>query len=171
MTSRAAPTITNPDVELTTTQAARLLGVSRQHLADLCDRGLLPHRRIGTHRRVRAEDLATHLDALSSTISPLTRKDRVSLAIHYLVAKRLLTDEARVRARALRNLDTMRLANKDHAATTYLAEWERLLEGPVERLLATLTSLDHRARDLRNVTPFAGVVTDAQRRELIRTIR
>jgi hypothetical protein len=120
---------------------------------------------------VRAEDLAPHLDSLSQSTSPLTRKDRVSLAIHYLVAKRLLTDEARVRARAVRNLATMRKANRDGSASTYLEEWERLLQGPLEPLLATLTSLTHRARDLRNVTPFARVIPEAQRRELIRAIR
>jgi excisionase family DNA binding protein len=166
-----APLIADTDGELTTTQAAQVAGVSRQHLVDLCDRGTLPHRKVGTHRRVRAQDLARHLDRIRQAIPTLSRKDRVSLAIHYLVAKRLLTDERRVRGRALKNLETMRRANRDRAATTYLVEWQRLLEGPLEQLLSALTSLDHHARDLRNVTPFAGVLPDAQRRGLIRAIR
>ena len=160
-----------PDAELSTSEAARLAGVSRQHLVDLCERGELPHRKVGTHRRIRAEDLARHLNAVRLIGASMTRKDRVSLAIHYLVAKQLLTDEERVRARARRNLETMRQANRDGAATTYLVEWERLIYGPLEQLLATLAAVDHHARDLRNVTPFAGVVSDPQRRALIRAIR
>jgi hypothetical protein len=64
----------------------------------------------------------------------------------------------------------MRRANKDGAATEYLDAWQRLLDGPLEPILATLTSLTHEARDLRNVSPFAGVVPDARRRRVIETI-
>jgi excisionase family DNA binding protein len=156
---------------LSTVEAARFAGVSRGHVIDLCERGELPFYRVGTRRRVRAADLARHIEAATEPTEPLTRKDRVSLAIHYAVAKELLSDEASVRARALQNLETMRRANIDGAATTYLAEWARLLEGSLEPLLGALTSLEQRARDLRNVTPFAGVIPDAQRRALIRAVR
>jgi excisionase family DNA binding protein len=43
--------------EVTTTQAASLLGVSRPHVAKLVDSGRLPARMAGTHRRIRLADL------------------------------------------------------------------------------------------------------------------
>lgn len=53
-------TIIPENAELTTVQAAEVLNVSRPFLIRLLEEGVIRHRKVGTHRRIRMEDVMAY---------------------------------------------------------------------------------------------------------------
>lgn len=104
-------------------------------------------------------------------VARLTREERRSLALHRAIVAKLAADPVGVLEKARRNLSVMRCANQDRSAEPWFAEWGRLLRGPVSSLVEVLVSTSQQARDLRQVTPFAGVLSDEERRAIYQAER
>jgi len=150
------------DEMLTTGEAARLLNSSRQHIVDLCNKGHLPYETVGTHRRVRRSDV----EALRDRTLRMTRDQQRSLRLAYAAAGRIATDPAAARSIARANLELMRRSARGQAIV-WLDEWHRLLEAPTDELLRALTSRSQFSRDLRQNSPFAGVLSEAERESVL----
>ncbi len=50
----------------------------------------------------------------------------------------------------------------------WLDEWERMLEAPIGDLIEFMLAIGERADDLRQMTPFAGVLSEDERRDVVR---
>jgi len=88
-----------------------------------------------------------------------------ALAYHRLVAERLdegVVDNARRRLR--------RWLREDRVDPRWAEEWERVLELPLPRIAKTISADTKQARELRQTSPFAGVLTEQERRRLLRAV-
>ena len=82
------------------------------------------------------------------------------------MAGRIAADPNGASRLAFENLERMRTTSRGQARR-WLDEWERLLRGPVDELLATLVSRSPKSRELRQNSPFVGVLSQAERAEVL----
>jgi transcriptional regulator with XRE-family HTH domain len=99
------------------------------------------------------------------------REERVSLEMHRAVARRLRTDGPAVRAKAKANLAKALDNVHGPQARAWVQEWSDALDGPTGRLVALLVRQDEHGVDLRQASPFAGVLSDDERLAAIRKAR
>ncbi len=96
----------------------------------------------------------------------MTREERRSLFLHEAIVRKLVEDPEGVLSRARRTL--ARMIETHPSAAPVLREWEVLLARPLPDLTALLIDPSPRARELRHVTPFAGVLSARERAETYR---
>lgn len=91
-----------------------------------------------------------------------------SLALHGEIASLLRADPRRIEPARAR---VRHWIASGSVSGSYAEAWVRLLDGPLESLLGTLVEDSERARALRQVTPFAGLVDPRTRWRIWRTVR
>ena len=80
MAQGKAISIIPTDAEVTTQQAAEMLNVSRPHVVKLLEEGELPFHKVGTHRRIKLQDLEAYRSKMEKerdeALSELTRQSQ-----------------------------------------------------------------------------------------------
>ena len=150
---------------MSTGEAARLLGCSRQHVVDLCARGVLPFVSVGSHRRLRRADVT------GLTSRELSRDQERSLWLHQVVAGRLALDPYAVLSQARRNLQHLRSVHPSGMTAQWLTEWQKVLDSGEDAVFAALTSRSTHAVELRQNSPFAGVLSAEERTAALEAFR
>lgn len=145
-------------------EAAILLRFPRQRVLDLCARGLLPYVIVGSQRRVRRADV-------EALIHPaLCRSELEQLWLHQAIAGKFLANRAEVVTVAEINLHRLRGLRPAGTLWAWLDRWEVLLDDPAA-VVEALTSPAHYAVQLRRVSPFAGVLSEAERHDVLAAFR
>jgi transcriptional regulator with XRE-family HTH domain len=98
-----------------------------------------------------------------------TRVEEKSLAIHRQIAARLLRNPGAALAKARTNLRQLQAADRVHAAR-WLDDWDALLDRPTDEIVTAMLARTQQGIDLRQMTPFAGVLTDTERRRALRSV-
>lgn len=109
------------------------------------------------------------LEFHATFVTPTTREERRSLELHCVIAARLIADPDDVLRRARRNLS--KLARQSPHAATLWREWRRVLDREPWEIAEQLVDPRPPARELRHVTPFAGVLRPNERAEAYRRFR
>ena len=87
------------------------------------------------------------------------------------VARRLLVDPEGTIRQAQSNLRRLRTVHSRGVAARRLEDWGRLLAGSIDELLEAMTSRSERGKELRQNTPFAGVLSERERGRLLDSFR
>lgn len=149
---------------LTQDQLAVAAGTSQPTIAAYESGGKVPNLR--TLERLAA---SVGLEPVVTFVPKMTREDRRSLALHACIAEELLADPGFVLSQARSNLQRMQQLHP--GARPLLDQWEHILDGPLEVVVVVLRDPGIPFRDLRQVTPFAGVLDPGERTEVIQRFR
>ncbi len=147
---------------LTTGKAAQLIGVTRQHVINLANQGMLPYIMAGSHRRVRRGDVLRLAGrAGADRGGPMTRDQIRSLWLHRVAAGHVAREPERSFLRARKRLRD--LLQREMSGEPWLRRWQDLIDEGPEQVMRVMTGTDPRARELRQNSPLLGLLTAGER--------
>jgi len=100
---------------------------------------------------------------MTLTYSDHARLDERSLALHGLVAKKLAAKPLLIEI-ARENLRRWQHAND--VVVPAFVEWKAILNGPFDLVVRILTERTENAQRLRQSSPFAGLLTESERKAI-----
>lgn len=98
------------------------------------------------------------------------RRQRRSLALAAATAAAIESDPGAARSLASKNLRRMTAAVGDNTARRWLDAWAEVIEGPVEEIRDTLLDPSQHGDDMRQMTPFAGLLSEEERRSVLAAV-
>src|SRR3712207_5596941 len=97
----------------------------------------------------------------------LTREQLEALWLHRAVAGKVVANPPALMAAAAINLRRMRRLHPEGRSWEWLDRWDAVLEEGAEAVLDALTSSASFAVELRRNSPFAGVLSEQERRAVV----
>ncbi len=158
---------TRPRQLLTTTEAARLLGVSRPTIVQMCESGDLPFVHVGTHRRIEPEVVRALRDRPKRRLT----SSRRSLWLAHAAAGALVQDPEQVLDAARASLQSMLAAGPRGMSKTWLLRWQQLLAGPIDEILDALTGSTVEHEELRQHSPLTAALDDGRRERVLESFQ
>ncbi|HEV2251157.1 MAG TPA: hypothetical protein VGT60_11700 [Candidatus Limnocylindria bacterium] len=96
-----------------------------------------------------------------------TREELRSLWVNRAVAAHLARDPERILRRARKNLDRFSRIHAGGSAKPWLERWRTVLDQGPEAVMQVLTSTAPEATELRQNSPFPGVLPEKERRDVL----
>lgn len=109
------------------------------------------------------------LEVAVSFVPPLSREDLRSLAYHRAIIEKLRKEPVVVLKKARSNLDAMSKKHPD--AKKLFDHWAQWLSFPIDDLINLSLDSSLFAREMRQVTPFAGVLSARERVDILKRFR
>lgn len=150
--------------KVTQMELARFANTSQPAIAAYETGAKVPSLR--TLRRIAA---SVGLEIEFDVVSALTREDRRSIYLHRRIADHLKADPDNTLTMAKTNLALMRSLHPE--AGDLFDRWSQILSQPILKIVDAMTDTRPEYRELRQVTPFAGVLNTEERAAVYQEFR
>jgi transcriptional regulator with XRE-family HTH domain len=121
-------------------------------------------------RIARAAGFELNVELSEGRQRRLTANELFKLELDRLIAKRLIADPESVIGLARRNLARAR-EERPVQEQPWVIEWERIIDGPLVDLVELLLEDDSASIDVKQASPFAGVLGEDDRAAAMRRAR